>query len=134
MHDVQIEVVDAPVGELLAGDGLDLVGFVEAVPELGDDEELLALDDTLLNGAGYTLAGFDFVAVVYDLWCQCQFGLGLGRVKCTAGTVEETVASLDGVVDLVGTSVVVDLPQAEAHKGHLIAAAKLDSRGNHCEC
>jgi hypothetical protein len=56
-----------------------------------------------------------------------------GEVECTAGTVEETVASLDGVVDLVGTSVVVDLPQAEAHKGHLIAAAKLDSRGNHCE-
>jgi hypothetical protein len=64
VHDVQIEVVDTPVGELLSGDGLDLVGFVEAVPELGDDEELLALDDALLNGAGYTLAGFDFVAVV----------------------------------------------------------------------
>jgi hypothetical protein len=64
VHDVQIEVVDTPVGELLSGDGLDFVGFVEAVPELGDDEELLALDDALLNGAGYTLAGFDFVAVV----------------------------------------------------------------------
>jgi hypothetical protein len=64
VHDVQIEVVDAPVSKLLAGNGLDLVGLVEAVPELGDNEEILALDETILNGTGNTLTGFNFVTVV----------------------------------------------------------------------
>lgn len=52
----------------------------------------------------------------------------------TACAVEETVASLDGVVDGVG-SVVLDLPETKAHEGHLIAAVELDGRGSHgCEC
>lgn len=65
MHDVQIEVVDVPVGELLAADGLDFVAVVEAVPELGDDEEVLTLDETILDGAGNTLTALDLVAVVF---------------------------------------------------------------------
>lgn len=68
MHNVQVEVVDAPVSELLAANGLDAVAIVEAVPELGDDEELFALDETVFNGAGDALAGFDFVAIV---WFAC---------------------------------------------------------------
>ena len=64
VDDVQVEVIDTPVSELLASDGLDLVSFVEAVPELRDDEELFALDEAVLNGPGDTLAGFDLVAVV----------------------------------------------------------------------
>lgn len=32
MHDVQVEVVDAPVGELFAADGFYAVAVVEAVP------------------------------------------------------------------------------------------------------
>jgi hypothetical protein len=132
VHDVQVKVVDAPIGELLAGDGLDLVGFVEAVPELGDDEELLALDEAVLDCAGYTLAGFDFVAVVWWMLVILNWFFKVGE-KRTAGTIEETVASLDGVVDLVGTGVVVDLPETEAHEGHLKAAVKLDVRDRHCE-
>lgn len=68
VHNVQVEVVDAPVSELLAANGLDAVAIVEAVPELGDDEELFALDETVFNGAGDALAGFDFVAIV---WFAC---------------------------------------------------------------
>jgi hypothetical protein len=49
----------------------------------------------------------------------------------TAGTVEAPVTGLDGVVDLVGASVVVDLPQAEAHEGHLEAAVQRDGGSNH---
>ena len=64
MHDVEIEVVDAPVGELLAADGLNVLAFVEGVPELGDDEEIGSLDESVGDGALHTLAGFDFVAVV----------------------------------------------------------------------
>lgn len=61
---VEIEVLETPVGKLLADNGLDAVAVVEGVPELGDDEELLALDDALLDGAGYTLAALNLVAVV----------------------------------------------------------------------
>jgi hypothetical protein len=44
----------------------------------------------------------------------------------TAGAVKQTVAGLDGIVDGVGADVVVDLPQAETHKGHLVATVELD--------
>lgn len=67
VDEVQVEVVDAPVGELLAGDGLDLLGVVERVPELRGDEEVFALDEAFFDGAGDALAGFDFVAVVWGL-------------------------------------------------------------------
>jgi hypothetical protein len=66
VDDVEVEVVDAQVGELLAGNGLDAVTVVEGVPELGDEEKLLALDQTVLNGAGNTLANLDLVAVVWE--------------------------------------------------------------------
>jgi hypothetical protein len=65
VDEVEVEVVDPPVAELLADDGLDFVGVVEGVPELGDDEELLALDDALLDGAGYALSALDLVAIIW---------------------------------------------------------------------
>ena len=56
----------------------------------------------------------------------------------TASSVKESVTSLDGVVDNVRGNVVANLPQAEAHLGHLVAAAQLDARGCHivwlCTC
>ena len=64
VHDVQVEVVDAPVGQLLAADGLHLVAVVEGVPELGDEEEVFALDEAIFNGSGDTFASFFLVAVV----------------------------------------------------------------------
>ena len=85
---------------------------MEGVPELGNNEQVLALHDTLVNGTLDTLAGLDFVAVV-------------------ACTVKETVSSLDGVVNLVGASVVVDLPEAEADERHLAAIVELDSGRRH---
>jgi hypothetical protein len=64
VHDVEVKVVNAPVCELLAADGLDFVAFVEGVPELGDEEEVFALHEALFDGAGDAFAGFFFVAVV----------------------------------------------------------------------
>ena len=64
MDQVQVEVVNAPVRELLLGDGLDLVVVVEGLPELRDNEKVFAFYEAVLDGAGNTLAGFDFVAVV----------------------------------------------------------------------
>jgi hypothetical protein len=65
VHDVQVEVVDTQIGQLLASDGLDLLAVVEAVPQLGDEEEVLALDDALLDGTSDTLADLDLIAVVW---------------------------------------------------------------------
>ena len=64
VDEVEVEVVDAPVGELLLDDGLDALAVVEGVPELGDDEELLALHEAVLDGAGNALAALNLVAVV----------------------------------------------------------------------
>ena len=64
MHDVEVEVVDAPVFELFAADRLDDGVVVVGVPEFGDEEEVGALHDSFFDGAGDALAGFDFVAVV----------------------------------------------------------------------
>lgn len=64
VDEVEIEVLETPPFELLADNGLDAGLLVEGVPELGDDEELLALDDSLLDGALDTLAALLLVAVV----------------------------------------------------------------------
>ncbi len=107
VDDEEVEVLKTPVGQLLEGNWLDVLLLVEGVPQLGDDEELLALDQALIDGAGDTLTSLLLVAVV-------------------AGTIEETVTGLDGVVDSIGTGVVVDLPETEANLWHLIAGAELD--------
>ena len=65
VHDVEVKVVDAPVFELFFADGLYFVAVVEGVPQLGDEEEVFSLYDTVFDGAGDALAGFDFVAVVW---------------------------------------------------------------------
>lgn len=49
----------------------------------------------------------------------------------TASSVEKTVASLDGCVDLVCASVVVDFPQTKAHEGHVITTVELDDGRSH---
>lgn len=50
--------------------------------------------------------------------------------KSTACAVKETVACFDGIVDLVGARVVVDLPEPEPDQGHRVTAAELD--GGRC--
>ena len=46
----------------------------------------------------------------------------LGDLLLTASRVEETIAGLDSIVNLISAGTVVDFPQAEAHKRHLVAA------------
>jgi len=91
MDDVEVEVVDAPVVELLFADGFDVFLVVVGVPEFGDEKEIFSLHYTFLDGAGDTLACFDFIAVV-------------------ACTIEESIARLDGIVNLIGTGVIVNFP------------------------
>lgn len=66
----EIEVLKAPPFELLADNGLDVLLVVEGVPELGDDEELLTLDETLINGALHTLAALLLITVVCAEWVK----------------------------------------------------------------
>lgn len=62
----QFELVgDTPVRELLLADGLDPVSVVERVPQLGDDEELLALDEAVFYGASNALSALLLIAVVW---------------------------------------------------------------------
>ena len=56
VDDVEVEVVDAPVVELLFADGFDVLVAVVGIPEFGDEEEIFSLHYTFLDGAGDTLA------------------------------------------------------------------------------
>jgi hypothetical protein len=64
VDDVEVEIIDSPICELFAADGLDFVAFMEGVPELGDEEEFFAGDETIFDCAGDAFASFSFVAVV----------------------------------------------------------------------
>lgn len=64
MDVVEVEVVDTPVCKLLLDNGLDLFRVVERVPQFADDEDVFTLYDTLLDGSGDTLAGFNLVTVI----------------------------------------------------------------------
>ena len=70
VDNVKVEVVNTPVGQLLAADGLDLLTLVESLPELADDKEIFALYEAFLDSASYTLTALNFVAVVCGIWCQ----------------------------------------------------------------
>lgn len=64
MDDIQVEVVDAPVGQLLFANGLDAFLVVESIPQLGHDKELLALHEAVFDSACDALAALNFVAVI----------------------------------------------------------------------
>ena len=64
VDDVEVEVVDAPVFQLLLANWFDAVVVMEGVPELGDKEEVGALDYAFFDGARDALAGFLFIAVI----------------------------------------------------------------------
>ena len=66
VDDEEIEVVDAPVGQLLSADWLDLLELVERLPELGDDEELLPLHDSVLDSTSDSLSALLLVAIICD--------------------------------------------------------------------
>ena len=64
VDDVEVEVVDAPIFQLLFADRLDSVVVVEGVPEFGDKEEVGAFDYAFFDCASDALTGFLFVAIV----------------------------------------------------------------------
>lgn len=74
---VQVKVVDAPVGQLPPHHGLDLLRVVERRPQLGHDEELLALHEPFLERAGHALAALLLVAVVCPMLVKRNCSLGV---------------------------------------------------------
>jgi hypothetical protein len=60
---------------------------------------------------------------------------GLPVLLLTASSIEQSIASLDGIVDRVGADLIIDLPQPKAHLGHYnilwsaIALAQTGKRG-----
>lgn len=137
VHDEEVKVVDAPISKLLSADWLDVLLVVEGVPELGDEEEVFALDEALFYGTSDALTGFFLVAVVYSRSSQPlpqrvllpshQTRTGI----LTTSTIEQPIPSLDGIVNGVGTSVIVHLPQPKADNWHLIAIVEFDRRSSH---
>ena len=61
------------------------------IPEFRDDCKILPFHQAFVNGSLDTLSGLNLVAVV-------------------TSTVEQPVAGLDGIVDLIRTGVVVHFP------------------------
>lgn len=64
MDVVQIEVLKAPPFERLLGDGDNVLAIVEGIPELGDDKEILAFDQAIIDGTLHTLASFLLIRIV----------------------------------------------------------------------
>ena len=64
MDDIEIEVVDAPILKLFLADRLHTVVVMEGVPELGDEEEIGALDEAFFYGTGDALTGLLLVTVI----------------------------------------------------------------------
>lgn len=66
MHDIQIKVVNPPVFQLLLANGFDPFLVVERVPQLGYEEEIFTLDETLFQGSGNALTGFFLVSIIFS--------------------------------------------------------------------
>lgn len=62
---------DIPVRELLFADWLDPVAIVERVPQFGDDEELLALDEAVFYRSRDTLSALLLISVI----CSASVGV-----------------------------------------------------------
>ena len=79
MDEVQVDIAKSP-GFVLCLRHLDgMFPLVVVVPQLGGDEDVLALDKAFFDGSLDTLAGFFLVLIVV----------------CT---IEETIADFDGLV------------------------------------
>lgn len=97
----QIQVVNTPVLVLELGHLKHMRLSMVVVPQLGDNEELFTLHDTLLERTAHTLAS-------------------LGGVLVIVCTVNVPVAELDGIVHGVGRVLCGYLPDAIAHDGHVL--------------
>ena len=111
MDEVQIEVLQSQSVQRELEGHLDIVGVVEARPELARHEDLLPLNAELLHGLLDALPN-------------------LGLVFVDVGAVDVAVADLQGVLDGGRYLAGLRLPGAEAQDGEVVAAGQFDG-GNH---
>lgn len=64
VDEVQVKVVNPPVLQLLLADGRNPLAIVEGVPQLADQEEVLALHQAVLDCPGHALARLLLIAVI----------------------------------------------------------------------
>lgn len=55
------------------------------------------------------------------------------RQDAPRSTIEKAVACFDSIVNLFGTGIVVDLPEAKADDGHLLAIVEFDGGRRHID-
>ena len=79
VHNVKVEIVDAPILELFLANGLHALFIVEGVPKLGDKKEVFTLDKPFFDGTGNALARFCLVAVVCGIVSLTQIERSIGR-------------------------------------------------------
>jgi hypothetical protein len=97
MDQEQVQVVTLEVLQVLLHSERDVLGRMVRLPELGHDEELLALDDSLIESLADAVAALELVAVV-------------------GSAVDVANTALDGLVDLRLSIGVGDLPGAVGRK------------------
>jgi len=95
VNQVQIEVLKLQICEGLLAGHFNLISSVEGVPQLADDEKIFSINETFSDGAFDTFTDFLLITVV-------------------TGTVEESVTSLNCVVDSISAHVLANLPKAKA--------------------
>ena len=106
VHQIEVEVVQAEVGQRILAGAHDVV--VTVVPHFGSDPEVLALHDSLVEERFERSSDLFFIAV-------------------DGGAVDVAVACLDGLVHSLGYYVgriVVRTESAQAHCGNDIARRK----------
>lgn len=81
MHQEQINVSKTPSLILLLGHGERVLAAVVVVPQLGSDEDFLAGDEAIGNGAADSLASLLFVLVI-------------------VGSIEQPVSGFDGLLGI----------------------------------
>ena len=123
---LQIEILGLPVRKLSPALWLDVLGFLyglrrcfdqspihvkcvmtvqsyfESVPQFGNDEDILSLDQALIDGSLETLPGLVLVGVI-------------------ARRVEHPVPRLDGLVDRLRTCILRDLPETLVNREFRLA-------------
>lgn len=105
MNQVEVQVVDTEVSHRFLAGELHVLRPMESVPELGHNEEIFPLHNTLIDGLLHALSRLLFVAIV------------------TSG-VQESVSVLDCVVNDIGAGVTWHLPKSKSELGELVTAAE----------
>lgn len=120
----KVEVFKTPVCKLFFAYGLDLMAFMEAVPELACYKKIFPLDQTFFDCSSNSLTRFDFIAIV----CRTISYIAIIEkyLLLTASSIKKSISRLDSIIHRICTCSIIDFPETEADLGHFITTVKLD--------